>query len=108
MILQSRGRWTYSLIFEPDNDAEDTKSDIVIFGLSTENTNPLDSVPGVWASNYILNFPDQNSTTIYAEVIGSVGVLTGLSVNVTFKNLNHTSSEDVSIILTEEVQGENR
>lgn len=43
---------------------------------------------------------------MYAEVIGLVGVLTGLSVTVTLKNVEDISSQDVSIILTEKVQGE--
>jgi len=101
LFIQRRERWTYS----PAINTLDIKSDVVTF--STENTNSLDYLPIVWASNCNLNFPDQESTSIYAEVIGSVGILTGLSVNVTFKNLNNTSSEDVSIVLTEEFQGEN-
>ncbi len=82
----------------------DSKSDVVILGLSTENTNPsLGSLPGVWASNCDLNFPDQ--TTIYAEVISTFGVVTGLSVTVNLTNVEDTSSQDVVIMLTEEVQG---
>jgi len=85
----------------------DTKSDVVILGLSTENTNPsLGSLPGVWASNCNLDFPDQ--TTIYAEVIGYVGVVTGLSVTVNITNVEDTSSQDEVITLTEEVQGETK
>jgi len=79
---------------------------VVILGLSTKNENPLENLPGVWTSDCSLDFPDQQNTIIYAEVIGSVGVLTGLSVTVTLKNVEDTSSQDVSIILIEEVQGE--
>lgn len=84
----------------------DTKSDVVIFGLSSKNNSPLANLPGVSAVDCNLNFPDKNSTIIYAEVIGFDGVLTGLSVNVSLKNVEDTSSQDVFIILTEEVQGE--
>lgn len=78
---------------------------MVILGLSSENTNPLDYLPFVWASNCNLDFPDQNSTIIYADVIGLVDVLTGLSVTVTLKNIDDIGSEDVTIKLTEEIYG---
>lgn len=94
--------WNYALTFKPTNDALDTKSDVVVLG----NKNARDNLRGVWTLNYNLNFPDQKNTIIYAEVIGYVGVVTGLSVTVTFNNVEDTSSRNVSIILTEEVQGE--
>ena len=106
--VQSRGRWTYALTFEPAPDALDTKSDVEILGISTKNAEQLDNLPGVWTLNCNLDFPDQQNTIIYAEVIGSVGILTGLSVTVTLKNVEDPNSQDVSIMLTEEVQGETK
>jgi len=94
--------WNYALTFKPTNDALDTKSDVVVLG----NKNALDNLRDVWTLNCNLDFPDQNNTIIYAEVIGYAGVLTGLSVTVTFKNVEDTRSKNVSIVLTEEVQGE--
>ena len=84
----------------------DTESDVVILGLSSLNTNPLAIVPGVSALSCNLDFPDQQSTIIYAEVIGTEGVLTGMSIIVTLKNVEDTSSREVLVTLTEKDQGE--
>jgi len=105
-ILQTRGRWTYGVTFEPAIDALDTKSDVVILGLSSINTNPINYLPAVWTLNCDLELTAQQSTIIYAEVVGPVGILTGLSITVNLKNIDDTSSQDISIILIEEVEGE--
>lgn len=105
-ILQSRGRWTYALTFEPAPDALDSKSDIEILGLSTKNAEQLANLPGVWTLNCNLDFPEQKDATIYAEVIGPVGILTGLFVTVNLTNVKDSTSQNVSIKLTEEDPGE--
>lgn len=85
----------------------DTTSDVIILGLSSRNTHPLiDYLPGVWTLNCDLDLSVLQSTKIYAEVIGPIGGLTGLSVTVYLKNVDDPSSEDVSIMLAEEDQGE--
>lgn len=38
-------------------------------------------------------------------MVGPVGMLTGLSITVNLKNIDDTSSQDISIILIEEVEG---
>ena len=106
--MQVRGRWTYELTFDPAIDALETKSNVTILGLSSKNSHPLiDYMPGVWTLNCNLDISTQQSSTIiYAEVIGPVGSLTAMSVTISLKNIDDSSSQDVSIILTEEVQGE--
>jgi len=84
----------------------DTESDVVILGLSSINANPLSNQPGVWASSCNLSFPDQQSTSINAEVYTPAGPLTGLAVTVTLTNVGDINSQDITIKLTEEVQGE--
>jgi len=71
IIIQSRGRWTFALTFEPDVDAVDTKSDVVILGLSSENTDPLEYIYHMSG----LDFPTQQSIMIYADIIGLIGEL---------------------------------